>query len=106
LILSDKTTAVLAKNIPPLGSVAAVREYRMVRARAEFYKTRTTNAMDLRKAPEEDGDGFVGVPEAPETAVSGDKLPFSESAILPVRVWWKRGVRYAVDGGEREGWGR
>lgn len=87
MILSDKTTAVLAKNIPPLGSAATVREYRMVRARAEFCKTRMTNAMDLRKeADEEDGDGFVGVPEAPETAVSGNKLPFSESAILPVRV--------------------
>lgn len=54
MILSDKTTAVLARNIPPLASVATVREYRMVRARAEFCKTRTTNAMDLRKAPEVD----------------------------------------------------
>jgi hypothetical protein len=44
----------------PLASVVTVREYRMVRARAEFCKTRTTNAMDLRKAPEaaadEEGD--------------------------------------------------
>ena len=57
MILSDKTTAVLAKNIPPLASVATVREYRIVRARAEFCKTRTTNAMDLRKAPEDEEAG-------------------------------------------------
>jgi len=56
LILSDKTTAVLARNIPPLASVATVREYRMMRARAEFCKTRTTNAMDLRKAPEAEAE--------------------------------------------------